>query len=78
VRAAYHWVKRVAAILANTKELNGNGVKRHLRALLGAMARAHHRSAPPLAAMLAHFRKVTRSYWPGQCEPPPNGISLQA
>jgi hypothetical protein len=65
VRAAYHWVKRVAATLANTKELHGNGVKRHLRALLGAMARAQHRSAPPLAAMLAHFRKVTRSYWPG-------------
>jgi len=65
VRAAYHWVKRVAAILANATELHGSGVKRHLRALLGAMARSQYRSAPPLAAMLAHFRKITRSYWPG-------------
>jgi hypothetical protein len=29
------------------------------------MAQYHHRSAPALAAMLAHFQKVTRSYWPG-------------
>jgi hypothetical protein len=65
VRAAYEWVKRVAAILANAQEGDGNGVKRHFRALLGAMARHQNRSAPPLAAMLAHFRKVTRSYWPG-------------
>ena len=65
VRAAYHWVQRVAEILANAKELDGDGVKRHLRALLGAMAKHQHRSTPTLAAMLAHFQKVTRSYWPG-------------
>lgn len=65
MRAAYEWVKRVAAILANAQEGDGNGVKRHFRALLGAMARHQNRSAPPLAAMLAHFRNVTRSYWPG-------------
>jgi hypothetical protein len=65
VRAAYYWVKRVAEILANAKALDGDGVKRHLRALLGAMTKHQHRSAPTLAAMLAHFHKVTRSYWPG-------------
>lgn len=65
VRAAYHWVKRVAEILANAKELDGNGVKRHLRALLGAMGKHPRRSAPTLAAMLAHFYQGTRSYWPG-------------
>jgi hypothetical protein len=65
VRAAYHWVKRVAEILANAPERDGAGVKRHVRALLGAMATHQRRSAPPLAAMLAHFQKVTRSYWPG-------------
>jgi hypothetical protein len=65
VRAAYSWVQRVAEILANAKELEGDGVKRHLRALLGAMAQHQHRSAPVLAAMLAHCQKVTRSYWPG-------------
>lgn len=64
MRAAYDWVKRVAQILANATELDGNAVKRHLRALLGAMAKHQHRSAPTLAVMLAHFQKVTRSYWP--------------
>jgi hypothetical protein len=58
-------VQRVAEILANAPELDGDSVKRHLRALLGAMAKHQHRSAPILAAMLAHFQKVTRSYWPG-------------
>ena len=65
VQAAYHWVRRVAEILANAKALDGDGVKRHLRALLEAMAKYQRRSAPILAAMLAHFQKVTRSYWPG-------------
>jgi hypothetical protein len=65
VRAAYRWVKRAAQILANAHQLDGTGVKRHLRALLGAMARHQQRSCPSLAAMLGHFRKVTQSYWPG-------------
>jgi hypothetical protein len=65
VRAAYEWVKCVATILANAHALDGNAVKRQLRALLGAMVQHHHRSAPALAAMLAHCQKVTRSYWPG-------------
>ena len=65
VQAAYEWVKRVAKLLGNTHDLDGNSVKRHFRALLGAMARNQNRSAPALANMLAHFRKVTRSYWPG-------------
>jgi hypothetical protein len=65
VRAAYEWVKRVARLLGHTQDLDGNGVKRKFRAVLGAMARHQNRSAPPLANMLAHFRKVTRSYWPG-------------
>lgn len=65
VRAAYRWVKRAAQILANAQQLDGAGVKRHLRALLGAMTRHQHLSCPALAAMLTHFRKVTQSYWPG-------------
>jgi hypothetical protein len=65
VRAAYDGVKRATNLLAHAKELDGNGVKRHFRALLGAMARHQNRSTPPLAAMLAPCRKVTRSYWPG-------------
>ena len=65
VRAASDWVKRVATILTNAHKLDGNAIKRQLRALLGAMAKHQHRSAPALAAMLAHFQKVTQSYWPG-------------
>jgi hypothetical protein len=58
-------VQRVAEILTNAKSLTGDSIKQHFRALLGAMARNQYRSTPTLAAMLAHFRKVTRSYWPG-------------
>ena len=66
MRAAYHWVPRVAETLAHAPERDGDGVKRHWRALLGAMATPQHRSAPTRAAMLAHCHKVTRRYWPGQ------------
>jgi hypothetical protein len=65
VRVAYRWVKRAAQILANAQQLQGTGVKRHLRALLGAMAHHQQRSCSALASMLGHFRKVPQSYWPG-------------
>jgi hypothetical protein len=65
VHAASDWGKRVAKILANATAFDGNTIKCHLRALLGALAKHRNRSAPPLAAMLAHCQKVTRSYWPG-------------
>ena len=65
VQSAYQWVERVAKILSPSPDLDGNRVKRQLRALLGAMARHQYRSSPAVANLLAHFRKVTRSYWPG-------------
>jgi hypothetical protein len=65
VRVAYRWVKRAAQMLANAQQLQGTGGKRHLRALLGAMAHHQQRSCPSLASMLGHFCKVTQSYWPG-------------
>jgi hypothetical protein len=39
------------------------------------MAQPHNHRAPTLAAMLAHFQKVTRSYWPGllHCYQLPDG-----
>jgi hypothetical protein len=52
-------------MLANAEACDGHRVKRRFRALLGAMTRYQRHCAPPLAAMLTHFRKVTRSYWPG-------------
>jgi hypothetical protein len=39
-------------------------VQRRLGGLLGAMTR-HQAAAGTLAPALGHFRKVTRSYWPG-------------
>ena len=62
--AAYGWVFRAAAILEDVAGRTGAAVKASYRGLLGAMARyAGH--AGDLAGALGHFRKVTRSYWPG-------------
>jgi hypothetical protein len=64
VEAAYDWVFRAAAILANVAGRSGAVVKASYRGLLGAMAR-HAERAGSLSGALANFRKVTRSYWPG-------------
>lgn len=64
VEAAYDWVFRAAAILANVAGLTGAAVKARYRGLLGAMAR-YAAGAGDLAGALQHFRKVTRSYWSG-------------
>jgi hypothetical protein len=64
VEAAYDWVFRAAAILANVAGLSGAAVKASYRGLLGAMTR-HAERAGHLSGALAHFGKVTRSYWSG-------------
>jgi hypothetical protein len=64
VEAAYDWVFRAAAILANVAGLSGAAVKASYRGLLGAMTR-HAQGAGSLSGALGNFRKVTRSYWPG-------------
>jgi hypothetical protein len=64
VEAAYDWVFRAAAILANLAGKGGAAVQASYRGLLGAMAR-HGAGAGNLAGAVEHFRKVTRSYWPG-------------
>ena len=64
VEAAYDWVFRAAAILADVAGRSGSAVKASYRGLLGAMAR-HGERAGDLAGALGHFLKVTRSYWPG-------------
>jgi len=61
---AFGWVHRAAVILRNKKGLDAAGVRRRYRGLIGAIAR-HRRAAGRLAEELAHFLKVTRSYWPG-------------
>jgi hypothetical protein len=57
-------VFRAAAILANVAGRTGSAGKASYRGLLGAMAR-HARGAGGLVGALGHFRKVTRSSWPG-------------
>jgi hypothetical protein len=64
VRVAYRWVHRVAHVLTNEDQHPGVAVKRRLGGLLGAMMR-HRATAGGLAPALAHFLKVSRSYWPG-------------
>ena len=64
MRVAFGWVHRAAAILRNKKGLDAAGVRRRYRGLIAALAR-HRSSAGSSAEALAHFLKVTRSYWPG-------------
>jgi hypothetical protein len=64
VEAAYDWVFRAASILVNVAGRTGAAVKAQYRGLLGARAR-YAGCAGALAGALGHFRKVTRSYWPG-------------
>jgi len=64
VRAAFGWVRRLAAVLANRKGLGAAAVRRRYRGLTAALAR-HRGSLGALAEALDNFRKVTRSYWPG-------------
>ena len=64
VRVAFGWVHRAAAVLRNKRGLDAAGVRRRYRGLIAAIAR-HRRAAGRLADELAHFLKVTRSYWPG-------------
>ena len=64
---AYGWVERAAQILNNDAGQDGLLVRRDYRALLKEMAQQEADDA--LAGAVGHFRKVTRSYWPGlfQC-----------
>jgi hypothetical protein len=64
VRVAYRWVHRAAHVLTNEDQHPGVAVQRRLSGLLGAMMR-HRAAAGALAPALAHFLKVSRSYWPG-------------
>ena len=64
VRAAFGWVYRAAAVLRNKTGRDAAGVRRRYRGLIAALAR-HRKTCGGLQEALAHFRKVTRSYWPG-------------
>lgn len=64
MRAAFERVWRFAAVLRNEDGVSGPAVRRRYRDLLAALAR-EPASCGRLAEALAHFRKVTRSYWRG-------------
>ena len=64
IRTAFGWVRRLAAVLANKKELDAATVRRRYRGVIAALAR-HRGKLGTLAEAFDHFRKVTRSYWPG-------------
>lgn len=68
IRQAYAWVHRAARLLSTANERDVLLVRREYRQLLSEMG--HEQAAlGELAWAVAHFRKVTRSYWPGlfQC-----------
>ncbi len=64
IEIAYRWVHTAADILDNTAGLSGKQVQRRFIGLVGAMTRWRPHS-DTLADAVAHFLKVTRSYWPG-------------
>jgi len=64
VRVAFAWVHKAAQILDNPEEAAGEDVRKRLACLLGAMSR-HRRQAGELEEAVAHFIKVSRSYWSG-------------
>jgi hypothetical protein len=64
IRTAFGWVHQAAHILGNEEGHRARGLKHRLSGLLGAMAH-HGQRLEKLDAAVEHFRKVTRSYWPG-------------
>ena len=64
VQRAFAWVHATARILDNPERLSAGQVRRRLVGLLGAMQRWQGLSGD-LQAAVAHFLKVTRSYWSG-------------
>ena len=64
VRVGFRWVHQAAHILSNQDQREALTIQRRLGGLLGAMTR-YQAAAGTLASARGHFRKVTRSYWPG-------------
>jgi hypothetical protein len=64
IRVAYAWVHRAARLLENEDELTGSEVRRRMDDLLGEM-RADQAPLGTLQPAVAHFLKVSASYWPG-------------
>ena len=64
IRIAYGWVHQVARLLENEDALSGSEVRRQLEDLL-AQIRDDQAIVGMLQPAVAHFLKVSASYWPG-------------
>jgi hypothetical protein len=64
LQVAYGWVHQAAHLLANHAEQDSTSVRQAYQAFLHTMTQQQE-LAGPLAPAVAHFRKVTTSYWPG-------------
>jgi hypothetical protein len=64
LRIAYGWVHRAAHILENEAAVPATEVRQRLENLFAEMRR-DQATAGPLAPAVAHFLKVSASYWPG-------------
>ncbi len=64
IQTAYALVHQAAHVLANHEQRNAAGVQQAYQEVLTQM-RDSQASLGPLASALAHFHKVTASYWPG-------------
>jgi hypothetical protein len=64
IRIAYDWVHRAARLLENEDELTGGEVRQRMEDLL-AEIRDDQVTVGTLQPAVAHFLKVSASYWPG-------------
>jgi hypothetical protein len=64
LRQAYAWVHQAAYLLANTEQRDVDTLKRDYQQLLSTMTQQQEQLGA-LAPAVAHFQKVTASYWDG-------------
>jgi hypothetical protein len=64
IKVAYSWVHQAAGLLANANRDSGRTVQQRMADLLAEMRR-EQATVGVLAPAVAHFLKVSDSYWPG-------------
>jgi hypothetical protein len=64
IRIAYGWVHQAARLLENGEQLTGSEVRHQMEELL-AEIRGGQVTVGTLQPAVAHFLKVSASYWPG-------------
>jgi hypothetical protein len=64
IQTAFGWVHSVATLLENKDEIPGSEIRRRMEELLAEMA-DDQATVGTLQPAVAHFLKVSASYWPG-------------